>query len=251
MMNTNNFQSALWQKLESFQVDQGGATFTFTHRLAQENGWTLEFSRRAIEEYKRFVFLCVASGHPCSPSAAVDEVWHLHLTYTRSYWEQMCGEVLGRPLHHDPTKGGRDEAEKFVDWYARTLQSYRELFGQEPPSELWPPVQQRFVEDPVVKVDRGSNWVLSKSSAATHVGLGVLVASTLGCVGTGAGFLAVILIVGFIGLLIAFWPRYGRGGNSTGGCSAGYAGGGSGDSGGDSCDGGSGCGGGGCGGGGD
>ena len=64
---------------------------------------------RAIEEYRRFLLLGVAAGHPVSPSDTVDQVWHLHLTYTRRYWDTLCRDTLGRLLHHEPTQGGAVE----------------------------------------------------------------------------------------------------------------------------------------------
>jgi hypothetical protein len=97
-----------------------------------------------VEEYRRFVYLAMAAGHPVTPSVDVDHAWHLHLTYTRSYWEEMCGRVLGRPLHHDPTRGGLAEGAKFTDWYARTLRSYQEAFGSAPPADIWPSPAERF-----------------------------------------------------------------------------------------------------------
>jgi len=107
-------------RIEAFSPDEPGIAFPFTARLAQENGWTREHARRVTREYLRFVYLAMTAGHPVTPSRAVDEAWHLHLTCTRSYWEEMCGRVLGRPLHHDPTRGGAEEEAKFADWYART-----------------------------------------------------------------------------------------------------------------------------------
>ena len=89
-----------------------------TQRLARDNGWTFEFAERVVEEYRRFAFLAKTAGHPVTPSDEVDQMWHLHLTYTRSYWDDFCGRVLEAPLHHDPTQGGRAEGEKFDDWYA-------------------------------------------------------------------------------------------------------------------------------------
>ena len=76
--------------------------------------------------------------HVC-PSEDVDQAWHLHLTYTRSYWKRFCGDVLGRPLHHDPTRGGPAEARKHLAMYDRTLAAYREAFGHEPPPDIWSP----------------------------------------------------------------------------------------------------------------
>ena len=83
-MNTN--QTELWQRLEQFQLDEAQVAFPFTARLARENGWSRALAQRVALEYKRFAFLCVAAGHPCTPSEQVDQAWHLHLIYTRSYW---------------------------------------------------------------------------------------------------------------------------------------------------------------------
>jgi hypothetical protein len=38
------------------------------------------------------------STHIVTPSEQVDQVWHLHLTYTRSYWDEFCPNVLGQPF---------------------------------------------------------------------------------------------------------------------------------------------------------
>ena len=130
-------------RLESFEIDQPGVSFPFSARLARDQGWDRGFARRVCDEYKRFLWLAVKAGHPVTPSEEVDEAWHLHLCYTRSYWDDLCGKLLGKPLHHGPTEGGRDEDEKFADWYGRTLDSYRRHFGEEPPTDIWPPVGQR------------------------------------------------------------------------------------------------------------
>lgn len=135
---------ALWNKIEAFSFDQPGATLTFAARLARENGWRLGFAQRVIDEYRRFLFLSMVAGHAVSPSEAVDQAWHLHLTYTKSYWEQLCGEVLPRPLHHCPTLGRREETEKFDDWYAKTLASYENYFGDKPPTDIWPTVGEQM-----------------------------------------------------------------------------------------------------------
>jgi uncharacterized protein (TIGR04222 family) len=68
--------------------------------------------------------------------------------YTRSYWDDLCGQVLGFPLHHGPTKGGAAEGHKFRDWYAQTLRSYQTAFGTVAPADIWPPDAQRFGEAP-------------------------------------------------------------------------------------------------------
>jgi hypothetical protein len=135
----------------------------FSKRLARENGWPEAFAARAVEEYRRFTYLCCVSPEPMTPSVAVDEAWHLHLVYTRNYWQAFCGEALGRPLHHGPTAGGKAESTKFRAWYERTLSLYAKEFGVPPPADIWPPADVRF--DPSRqprKVDPATTWVIPK-----------------------------------------------------------------------------------------
>lgn len=105
----------LLERLDAFEIDDADSRFRFSDRLARENGWSAEFCRRVIEEYKCFAFLAVAAGHPVTPSDQVDLVWRLHLLYTRSYRQDFCEGVLRKPLHHGPTRGGNSEREKFHD----------------------------------------------------------------------------------------------------------------------------------------
>src|SRR5262245_8668783 len=120
----NSQQRALLERIEAFPMDEALSQQPLVSRLARANGWRLEFARRAVREYRRFMFLVCEAGHPCCPSDEVDQVWHLHLTYTRNYWRDFCGEVLGRPVHHDPSKGGSNEHHKHVTMYLDTLASY-------------------------------------------------------------------------------------------------------------------------------
>lgn len=130
-------EAALWQRLEAFRFDTPDAIRTFSGRLAREQGWSAAFALRAIEEYRRFAFLAVAAGHFVSPSRAVDEVWHLHLLYTRQYWNEFCPQVLNKPLHHLPSDGTAADREKCATGYERTLESYLRYFGP-PPADVWP-----------------------------------------------------------------------------------------------------------------
>lgn len=155
-MNPDQLQ--LWQRIQAHPLDDPQSTRPFSLRLAKENEWPPGYTRRAIEEYRCFVFLAVAAGHPVSPADAVDQVWHLHLLYTRDYWGDFCGKTLGTPLHHGPARGGAAEADKFADWYARTRESYRRFFG-EPPGEFWP---ERPLHPQAVRVDRARHWIVAK-----------------------------------------------------------------------------------------
>jgi hypothetical protein len=137
----------VWIALSHYIIGSDDAALPFAARLARENGWSAAKAARVIEEYRRFCFLAVTAGHEVTPSDAVDQAWHLHLTYTRDYWERFCPEILGRPLHHGPTAGGAAEKQRYFEQYAETLRSYEQVFGL-PPADIWPGAAQRLIEDP-------------------------------------------------------------------------------------------------------
>lgn len=130
-------QELLWQKILSFPFDAPDAPLPFSRRLARENKWDYNFGLKAIEEYRKFIFLCCISPQGASPSKVIDEVWHLHLIYTRNYWEEFCGKTLNRNIHHHPSAGGPQERDKHENWRTDTLDLYRNTFHTEPPPECW------------------------------------------------------------------------------------------------------------------
>lgn len=163
-------QAELWQKLSAMQITPLDLELSFEKRLARENDWDLAFSLRVIFEYKRFVFLMLEAGHPVTPSDQVDQAWHLHLLYTRSYWDDLCGHIAGRSLHHGPTAGGRDEGQKYSDWYAKTKISYERLFGEKTPPEIWPADEIRFGDDvEFVRINRRRNLIIALPSRLRFV----------------------------------------------------------------------------------
>ena len=72
-------QSELYSRIEAFAFDEGAPAMSFAARLARDNGWKTLYALRVIEEYRRFAFLMVVSGHMAVPSDQVDQAWHQHL----------------------------------------------------------------------------------------------------------------------------------------------------------------------------
>lgn len=138
-MNTSTLKQDqdLWQRIKDFSIDQPDALFPFSRKLAKEENWTPDFTKKAIEEYKKFVYLCCILPNGASPSETVDKVWHMHLIYTQNYWEEFCPRVLKRKLHHHPSNGGSSENIRHRNWFSETLKSYREVFQQEAPNDIW------------------------------------------------------------------------------------------------------------------
>ncbi len=142
-------ETEIWQRLAAHEIGPPDASFTFADRLARENRWTVEYAKRVIREYKRFCYLAMTAGQEVTPSDAVDQAWHLHLTYSRDYWQEFCPNVLGADLHHGPTAGGPVERDRYYAQYAATLKAYEDTFGEPPPPDIWPDAGRRFQVDPL------------------------------------------------------------------------------------------------------
>jgi hypothetical protein len=165
----------LWRRLEAFEVSPAEAVFSFAKRLARENRWSLAHAERVFAEYRRFLYLCMIAGRPMTPADAVDQAWHLHLTYSRSYWQELCRKVLGRPLHHEPTRGGPAERARFEGNYRATLAAYEREFGHAPPAEIWPDPAIRFVRAGTIqRIDTREHLVLDRRRLARLVSVALI-----------------------------------------------------------------------------
>jgi hypothetical protein len=180
MSETNRLPTTLdghpvWLALSRYSIGPEDTALSFADRLARENGWRAAHAARVIEEYKRFAFLAVTAGHEVTPSDAVDQAWHLHLTYSRDYWERFCPEILGCPLHHGPTAGGAGERQRHFEQYGATLKAYEAAFGAPPPADIWPSAARLLIDAPrarrihprdVLIIPRPLVWALAAVAAA-------------------------------------------------------------------------------------
>ncbi|MEP7375776.1 MAG: hypothetical protein ABI675_20435 [Chitinophagaceae bacterium] len=136
-MQLSSDSKLIWERIRDFAMDDPLANVKYSDKLAHHNGWSKEYASKVIEEYKKFIFLCYILPQGAAPSKPIDEAWHLHLTYTHSYWKQLCKDILGKEIHHFPSKGGPEERDKYVQWYIDTLNAYKEIFKEEAPTDIW------------------------------------------------------------------------------------------------------------------
>ncbi|MEM7690434.1 MAG: hypothetical protein AAF291_15575 [Pseudomonadota bacterium] len=177
------FDEDLWQRLEAHTIGPPDASLSFADRLARENRWSPDHARRVLTEYKRFCYLAriAAPGAQVTPSDAVDQAWHLHLTYSRDYWQVFCPEVLGADFHHGPTAGGQVERARYYDQYAATLKAYEDAFGHAPPADIWPDAKRRFEIDPkAVRVNPSDTVLLEPRVFALALFIAAVLAAILG-----------------------------------------------------------------------
>ncbi|AZA75102.1 glycine-rich domain-containing protein [Chryseobacterium indoltheticum] len=124
----------LWEKIELFDFDHPPSEYDFTLRLAHENYWTQNFTKQAILEYKKFMYLAAVSDMMVSPSEIVDTVWHQHLIFTKSYSE-FC-TILEKQIQHIPSTHNKEDFQKFKLAKERTAKLYETHFGKQPES-IW------------------------------------------------------------------------------------------------------------------
>jgi hypothetical protein len=234
-----NRDSGLWCKLVDLPLDrlaeQPAPQIGFAGRLMREQGWDYGTTVRAIAEYRRFILL--AYEGEASPSRMVDEVWHLHLTYTQAYNEGLCKRTLGRALDHTPSGGAADTL-RYEALYEQTLKRYRQMFGEQPPASIWPPAKVHFALAHVARRRKPRN---------TWIGF-VAVALAIAWMLKPGVLMFAALVIAALGASAVYAYDSSRRKKDGSGCGSGDCGCGGGDGGG--CSGGScggGCGGGGCG----
>lgn len=223
MAGMDKDQQKLWRAIENLRISVAGAEMTFLERLQDENGWSTGYTERVVAEYKRFLFLCAVAGHPVTPSEQVDQAWHLHLTYTYSYWGDLCAEILGFPLHHGPTKGGTEEKVKYKDQYQATLVSYQKLFEEEPPMDIWPATDKRFNYLEFRRINLNETYALRKPQLYPYrLAIGTLFLGVIIQAAAPYGFGTIVIIVSVLMAIAIFFIRSQRTSNegSSYGCSA-------------------------------
>jgi hypothetical protein len=112
--------------MESKELDLS----VIARRIIEKSGYSTEFVKKIEKEYKRFLELAVL-GYEVVPSQQIDDFWHNHVLDTRKYREDCA--ILGEFIDHCPDDGSKDLDGDFD----KTLDYYREYFGEEPPKDIW------------------------------------------------------------------------------------------------------------------
>lgn len=124
----------LWLRISEAAFPEG-----FDEKLKSEFSWSSDDIHQATQEYRRFVYLSQVADHPVSPPREVDLVWHVHLLFSKNYWD-VWGKMLTRPLHHEPANSPQDE-KKFRAQYGDTRVLYLQEFESFEFEKLWPSIE--------------------------------------------------------------------------------------------------------------
>ena len=127
----------LWDRVTEAFGGADASTRAFASKIARKHHWSTRYALRAVNEYRKFVFLGITGDVIVTPSKAIDTVWHEHLLFTRAYRE-FCRDVLGRDFDHNPELLPTDEQTSvFAQQYEATLERYRDEFNVNPPHDIW------------------------------------------------------------------------------------------------------------------
>ena len=222
-MNNSIEYDRLWMRIRDMEIDDVDLTLPFMSRLARENDWEAEYTNRVFEEYKRFLYLAASQEKPVTPSDQVDQAWHLHLVYSRHYWEVLCGDILGKPLHHGPTEGGETEYAKFYEWYKNTLALYEYVFGSKPPEDIWPSPNERFRDvEAFRRVNTARNLILDTGLFSFLFAVFGIMLILFAIFLKESNFVVGLLGAGFIGMAFYMSQKSSKddenGGGGGGGC---------------------------------
>ncbi|HEU0099316.1 MAG TPA: hypothetical protein VFQ67_11135 [Allosphingosinicella sp.] len=194
------------------QIDPPAGAVRFEEALAAEQVWPRRFANRVTDEYRRFLYLAATAGFEVTPSKAVDEAWHLHLT-SPHYREILCGRILGRPLDHRPGTGDPEDEARYRAQYEETLALYERVFGARPPRDIWPRAGDEEESEEPETTRRRWPMIARRLAAASLVG-------SAASLPAGAPVAAAVL--GGAALLFFLFSQptvaFARGGGGTAGC---------------------------------
>mmetsp|Transcript_10629 Transcript_10629/g.12098 ORF Transcript_10629/g.12098 Transcript_10629/m.12098 type:complete len:453 (-) Transcript_10629:480-1838(-) len=115
----------------------------FLDNLMMEQLLDANTANKWLLEYRKYLVLAHLTDNMISPSEQVDQVWHLHMTYTQHY-KATYQTLIERDFKHSPSSGGSSEGKKFEKIYEDTLDFYKQVFMTDAPPDVWETTQQRF-----------------------------------------------------------------------------------------------------------
>jgi hypothetical protein len=127
----------LWDQITSRFGNADPSFMAFAGKIARKHGWKTHFALRALNEYKKFIYLGLVSDFQVTPSKIIDVVWHEHILFSKGY-RDFCNEVIGQPFDHYPELvPAEQQTGRFSAQYLDTIELYRAEFGLEPPVDIW------------------------------------------------------------------------------------------------------------------
>ncbi len=111
-------------------------------QLVHRYHWDPTEAQEVLRKYKNFMILwgIKPGGLGLVPTREIDEVWHLHILFTKNYTAD-CLHIFGSYKHHTPSLGSEDEQKALAAAYIQTAKLYehhfKEPYGHAIDPSLW------------------------------------------------------------------------------------------------------------------
>lgn len=141
-------QTAQMHRLSVIKMAEGFNLEHVIHRYMKDFELPEDVAREHARELVRFLTICALNPDVVYGMAgAVDKFWHTFVMYTKEYAE-FCDAVAGRFIHHVPDSPDDDalSTPRLRDNYLKFLEDYEEVFGDPPPSHIWPNPQGKLYD---------------------------------------------------------------------------------------------------------
>jgi hypothetical protein len=121
----------MWNKITEMFGGVDASTKAFADKISRKHNCSTSYAIKAVNEYKKFLYLAVISDFHVTPSQAIDKVWHEHILFTQAYGI-FCKDIIEYNLNHHPELIPLDHAQ-----YLSTIELYIQEFGKLPPANIW------------------------------------------------------------------------------------------------------------------
>jgi hypothetical protein len=127
----------MWNKITEMFGGVDASTKAFADKISRKHNCSTSYAIKAVNEYKKFLYLAVISDFHVTPSQAIDKVWHEHILFTQAYGI-FCKDIIEYNLNHHPELIPLDEqTERYHAQYLSTIELYIQEFGKLPPANIW------------------------------------------------------------------------------------------------------------------
>jgi hypothetical protein len=127
----------MWDKIIEMFGGTDASTKAFADKISRKHKCSIAYAIKAVNEYKKFLYLAVISDFHVTPSQAIDKVWHEHILFTQAYGI-FCKEIIEYELNHHPELiPVEEQTERYHAQYLSTIELYIKEFGKLPPANVW------------------------------------------------------------------------------------------------------------------
>lgn len=104
-------------------------------KIAKDNNWSIELTKKIIYEYERFLFL-KSTNPDLLPSDKIEKIWKFHVLMTENYYN-YCNQKFNKIIHMDWNNMHSIGNYEKLELILKTIKIYKNTFGNIVYPEVW------------------------------------------------------------------------------------------------------------------